>query len=225
MSVPAPPDWLHRVAGAAPEDIELVRRSAHLPQGRASAVLMLFAPSEVADGAERSGPSNGATVVLTERAHTLRKHPGQVSFPGGGIDDSDDGPVGAALREAEEEVGVDPAGVEVVGCLPQLPLSVTGFSVTPILGWWREPCPIGVVDPGEVERVITMPVDALLDPAHRFMAVHPARRFAAPAFEVGDVYVWGFTAIVLHEFFELAGLTVPWDTTDERRVPDRFLRA
>ncbi|WP_018157226.1 NUDIX hydrolase [Demetria terragena] len=207
------PDWLQRVADTAAEDIDLVRRSAHLTGGRESAVLMLFGPS-----------ARGVTVVLTERAQTLRQHPGQVSFPGGGVDPTDDGPVAAALREAQEEVGVDPAGVEVVGLLPQLPLSVTGFSVTPVLGWWARPRPVGVVDAAEVERVAVVPIAELLDPAHRFMAVHPAREFAAPAFEVGDLYVWGFTAIVLSEFFDVAGLTVPWNLEDERPVPQRFLR-
>lgn len=212
------PAWLRRVGDTAHDDIGLVQRTAHLPHGRASAVLMLFGP-----GPDSSGAAGGATVVLTERAHSLRQHPGQVSFPGGGVDPTDAGPVDAALREAKEEVGVDPDGVEVVGALPRLPLSVTGFTVTPILGWWRVPGPIGVVDPAEVERVVTMPLDSLLDPAHRFTAVYPARSFTGPAFEVDDVYVWGFTAIVLSEFFDLAGLTRPWDVADERLIPDRFL--
>lgn len=213
------PAWLRRVAATAHADLDLVRRTAHLPRGRESAVLMLFGPGEP----DASRVANGATVILTERAQSLRKHPGQVSFPGGAVDPTDTGPIDAALREAEEEVGVDRAGIEVVGQLPQLPLSVTGFSVTPVLAWWREPSAVGVIDPGEVERVITMPIDALLDPAHRFTAVHPARSFNAPAFEVDDAYVWGFTAIVLSEFFDLAGLTLPWDRTDERPVPARFL--
>lgn len=216
---PAVPGWLRRVADTAHDDIGLVRRTAHLPHGRESAVLMLFGPGE----SDPDRPAGGATVILTERAHSLRRHPGQVSFPGGGVDPADAGPVAAALREAQEEVGVDPEAVQVLGELPRLPLSVTGFSVTPILGWWVTPGPVGVVDPGEVERVITMPVDALLDPANRFTAVYPARSFNGPAFEVADVYVWGFTAIVLSEFFDLAGLTLPWDRADERLVPDRFL--
>lgn len=216
----APPPWLTQVAGTTAEQMPLVAQTQHLPGGQASAVLMLFLP---ADGGPTGAPSGGARVVLTERALTLRKHPGQVSFPGGRIDPGDRGPVEAALREAHEEVGVLPSTVQVEGTLPQLPLSVTGFTVTPVLGWWPEPGPLGVVDPAEVERVMVVDVDELTEPRNRFMAVHPAREFAAPAFEVGDVYVWGFTAILLSEFFDLAGLTRPWDTADRRPVPERFL--
>ena len=207
------PDWLLRVADRSHDDIPLVRRLAGLAHGRQSAVLMLFGPAA----------GGGEDVVLTERAATLRKHAGQVSFPGGAIDDTDDGPVDAALREAREEVGLDASGVDVVGQLPRLPLSVTGFSVTPVLAWWEQPSPIHAVDPGEVARVVQLPLDALLDPAHRFTATHPSRRFKAPAFEVGDVYIWGFTAIVLSETLDLAGLTRPWDEHDERVVPERFM--
>ncbi|KNX36105.1 NUDIX hydrolase [Luteipulveratus halotolerans] len=207
------PDWLQRVADTSHDDIPLVRRLAGLAHGRQSAVLMLFGPSD--DG--------GQDVVLTERAATLRKHAGQVSFPGGTIDDTDDGPVEAALREAREEIGLDTDGVEVVGQLPRLPLSVTGFSVTPVLAWWPRPSSILAVDPAEVARVVRVPLEALLDPAHRFTATHPSRAFAAPAFEVDGLYIWGFTAIVLSETFDLAGLTRPWDEHDERVVPERFM--
>ncbi|AKU18144.1 NUDIX hydrolase [Luteipulveratus mongoliensis] len=212
-STPPVPDWLQRVADTAHEDVSLVRRLAGLPVGRQSAVLMLFGPTE----------GGGQDIVLTERSASLRKHPGQVSFPGGMIDDADDGPVEAAMREAKEEIGLSPDGVEVLGRLPKLPLSVTGFSVTPVLAWWPRPTPIGVVDPAEVASVVRVPIADLVDPANRFTAVHPSRRFHAPAFEVDGVYVWGFTAIVLSETLDLAGLTVPWDVQDERPVPARFL--
>jgi 8-oxo-dGTP pyrophosphatase MutT (NUDIX family) len=88
--------------------------------GRASAVLMLFGESE-----------HGPDVLLTQRAVTLRSHPGQVSFPGGAVDDGDAGPEAAALREASEETGLDPDGVQISGSLPPLHLSVSGYTVTP----------------------------------------------------------------------------------------------
>ena len=102
--------------------------------------------------------------MLTERAHTLRSHPGQVSFPGGRLDPDDDGSVAAALREAEEEVGLDPAGVEVLATFPDVFLAPSQHAVTPVLAWWPAPVPVGVVDRGEVERVLRVPVADLLDP-------------------------------------------------------------
>lgn len=211
--LPPPPEWLARVAETAHENVSLVRRLAgQIPGGKRSAVLMLFGPD----------PDGGENVVLTERSATLRKHPGQVSFPGGMIDPTDESSIAAAMREAEEEVGLSPEGVEILGQMPQLPLSVTGFSVTPVLAWWAQPSQIGVVDEAEVARVIQLRLDDLVNPENRFTATHP-RGFSAPAFEVGDVYVWGFTAIVLAETLNLAGLTKPWDESDRRQVPDRFI--
>ena len=98
------------------------------PEGsdaRRGAVLMLFGEGE-----------HGGELLLTERAHHMRSHPGQVSFPGGSIDPGET-PVEAALREAQEETGLDPAGVDVFGELPELWLPPSNFAVTPVLGWWR----------------------------------------------------------------------------------------
>jgi 8-oxo-dGTP pyrophosphatase MutT (NUDIX family) len=172
-------------------------------------VLILFGPD----------PDGGEDVVLTERSRTLRSHPGQVSFPGGALDPEDDGPVGAALREAEEEVGLDPAGVEVLTAFPPLFLAPSRNAVTPVLAWWPRPVPVGVVDRGEVERVFRLPVADLVDPAHRFTAVFGPYR--GPAFEVGDVFVWGFTAMLLSTVLDLAGLAGPWDEEHERELPQR----
>ena len=180
-------------------------------EGRRSAVLMLFGPD----------PRGGEDVVLTERAHTLRSHPGQVSFPGGRLDPDDDGSVAAALREAEEEVGLDPAGVQVLATFPDLFLAPSQHAVTPVLAWWPSPVPVGVVDRGEVERVLRVPVADLVDPANRFTAVFGPYR--GPAFEVGDLFVWGFTAMLLSSLFDLAGLVVPWDVARERPLPDRVM--
>jgi len=180
-------------------------------EGRRSAVLMLFGPD----------PRGGEDVVLTERAHTLRSHPGQVSFPGGRLDPDDDGSVAAALREGEEEVGLDPAGVEVLATFPDVYLAPSQHAVTPVLAWWPSPVPVGVVDRGEVERVLRVPVADLLAPANRFTSVFGPYR--GPAFEVGDLFVWGFTAMLLSSLFELAGVALPWDTSRERPLPDRVM--
>src|SRR6185312_6511925 len=111
------------------------------------AVLMLFA----------DGPA-GPDVLLIERAHTLRSHAGQPAFPGGAIDPEDDGAVGAALREAHEEAGIEPASVEIVAELPQLFIPVSGFVVTPVLAWWRDPHDVEPVDTSEVAAVVRVPV-------------------------------------------------------------------
>jgi 8-oxo-dGTP pyrophosphatase MutT (NUDIX family) len=179
---------------------------------RSSAVLILFGP---VDG-------GGEDVVLTERSHSMRSHAGQVSFPGGGIDPLDSGPVFAALREANEEVGLDPAGVEVVAELPALYLPPSNYVVTPILAWWAQPSPISVVDQLEVARVLRVPLSELTDPARRFMVSHPSG-FVGPAFDVDGLLVWGFTAWLLSKVIELAGLEVSWDQADCRPLPPDLL--
>jgi len=181
--------------------------------GRASAVLILFGPD--AEG--------GQDVVLTERSHSMRSHAGQVSFPGGAIDPLDSGPVSAALREAQEEVGLDPAGVQVVGELPPLYLSHSNFVVTPVLAWWARPSPISVVDQLEVARVLRAPLSELTDPARRFTVTHP-NGFVGPAFDIGGLLVWGFTAGLLSTVIELAGLERSWDKADRRPLPPQLLR-
>ena len=210
MTTPAP-EWLTGLA-ARTDVADHEWFATYAPpeaHDRRSAVLMLFGPDAV----------GGEDVVLTERAHTLRSHPGQVSFPGGRIDPEDDGSVAAALREAEEEVGLDPAGVEVLATFPDIFLTPSQNSVTPVLAWWPSPVPVGVVDRGEVERVVRVRVGDLLDPAHRFTTVFGPYR--GPGFEVDGLFVWGFTAMLLSSLFDLAGLSAPWDESLERGLPDR----
>jgi 8-oxo-dGTP pyrophosphatase MutT (NUDIX family) len=178
--------------------------------GRRSAVLILFAGAG-------DGP-DGVDVLLTERASTLRSHAGQVAFPGGRIDPDDAGPGAAAVREAVEETGLHPDGVEVLAELPDLYLPVSDYAVTPVLAWWHTPSAIGVGDPAEVSRVARVPVDELVDPANRFQAVHPTG-FVGPAFRAGGLFVWGFTAGLLDRVLHLAGWERPWDRTRLQDVP------
>jgi 8-oxo-dGTP pyrophosphatase MutT (NUDIX family) len=105
------------------------------------------------------------TVILTLRPETMRKHPGQISFPGGRIDPGDDGPVAAALREAEEEIGLPPDRVEVIG-IADLYRTVTGFEVTPVVGIVPPDLPLRP-HPGEVAAMFEAPLRYLLDPAHQ----------------------------------------------------------
>jgi 8-oxo-dGTP pyrophosphatase MutT (NUDIX family) len=114
------------------------------------------------------GP-NGPDLLFIQRSDGLRLHAGQPAFPGGAIDDGDGGPVGAALREAAEEVGLDPGGVDVVGTLPEVFIERTGFRVVPVLAWWRTPSAVAPVDAGEVAAVERVSVAELADPATRLM--------------------------------------------------------
>lgn len=208
------PLWMaHLVAQLGHQEPEFFSR--FLPPdegGRQSAVLILFGP----------GADGGEDVVLTERSHAMRSHAGQVSFPGGSLDPTDSGPVAAALREAQEEVGLDPAGVEVVAELPALYLPPSNFVVTPVLGWWARPSPISVVDHLEVARVLRAPLSELTDPARRFTVSHPSG-FVGPAFDVDGLLVWGFTAGLLSKVIELAGLERSWDKGDHRPLPENLI--
>ncbi|WP_320774787.1 CoA pyrophosphatase [Streptomyces sp. CRN 30] len=238
------PGWLEPVARAV-ETVRPDELSRFLPPedggGRQSAVLILFGAGKGAgEGAgggvgDRAGDGTGdgrpeddeqaggrgPELLLMERAGTLRSHAGQPAFPGGALDPEDgdplgDGPLRAALREAEEETGLDPAGVQLFGVLPKLYIPVSGFVVTPVLAWWREPSPVGVVDPGETARVFTVPVADLADPANRATAVHPMGH-QGPAFLVESALVWGFTAGIIDRLLHFAGWERPWDHT--RQVP------
>ena len=201
------PSWLRPLAAAA-VDVRPEQLSRFLPPaegGRESAVLMLFGEGEgQGRGFER------AEVLLIQRAADLRSHAGQVAFPGGAVDPGDDGVVDAALREAVEETGLDPAGVQVFGTLPALFLPVSDFVVTPVLAWWRVPSPVRVVDPGEVASVHRVRLADLLDPAHRFRVRHPSG-YVGAAFRVDGLLVWGFTGGLLDRMLRLAGWERPWD--------------
>jgi len=193
-------------------------------ESRTAAVLMLFGaldatPAEFHD----SVVPDDLDLLLVERAETLSSHPGQVAFPGGGIDPDDDGPVAAALREAVEETGLDAEGVEVLGILPQIPLSVSNFLVTPVLAWWTSPSPVAVVDFAESAQVFRVPVADLLNPENRRTAVikRNGQVFKSPCFLVHNVIVWGFTAIVLSHLFDDLGWTMEWDATQEIPAPLR----
>lgn len=189
-------------------------------RSRAAAVLMLFGVLDgVPAASDRPLVSADLDILLIERAATLNNHPGQVAFPGGGVDPGDESVVAAALREAQEETGLDPLGVEVLGTLPALPLPVSNFMVTPVLGWWAQQTPVDVVDYGESAQVFRVPVRDLLDPANRVMTVltHGGYTYRGPAFTVNGVVVWGFTAGILNYIFAELGWAVPWD--ENREIP------
>jgi 8-oxo-dGTP pyrophosphatase MutT (NUDIX family) len=197
-----PPDWMRpllaRVATARTPDFTTFRPPAE--GGRASAVLVLFGES----------PSGDPDILLLQRAADMRNHAGQPAFPGGAADPGDLDPAATALREAKEEVGLDPTGVTVEALLPQLWIPVSNFVVTPVLAWWHAPHPVAAMDPREVASVARVPVAELTDPANRVRVRHPSG-WIGPAFRAQNMLVWGFTAGVLTVLLEMGGWSQPWD--------------
>lgn len=208
------------MAAASDRPLVPALASATTPNPRRAAVLMLFGPLDrVPSDRPAVAPAVGRDldVLLLARAATLRSHPGEVAFPGGRIDPGDVDATAAALREAREETGLDPAGVEVLGTVPAVPLAHSNHLVEPVLGWWRDPSPIRAVDQRESAAVFRVPVADLLDPAHRGVTVirRGGQEWRGPAFTVdaesGRHLVWGFTAMLLDALFERLSWTEPWD--------------
>lgn len=193
------PEYLRRLLDVG-DDLPLRHRMPRpTATARRSAVLILFG----------EGP-RGADVLLIEKSAHLRTHAGQPAFPGGGADPGDDYPVGTALREAEEEAGIDPDGVRVLATLPELFLGPSDNLVVPVVAWWDDPRDVTVGDPREVARVARVPLADLADPANRFRIRHPSG-YVGPAFGVAGMVVWGFTGGLLDAILEAAGLARPWD--------------
>lgn len=185
---------------------------------RRSAVLILFGALDrvPADPAAGEPVPAELDLLLTRRASGMRHHAGQIAFPGGGVEPGDADVAATALREAFEETGLDPAGVEVLGTLPEIHVPVSRNLVTPVVGWWRDPSEVAA-DHTESVEVFRVPVAELLDPAARGHSV--LRRAGAThrgaAFKLqerfGGYTVWGFTGMLLASVFDGVGWSVPWE--------------
>jgi 8-oxo-dGTP pyrophosphatase MutT (NUDIX family) len=179
--------------------------------GVPAAVLLALAPVEGADDLE---------LVLVQRPGHLRQHAGQVGLPGGAVEPSDADGVAAALREAHEEVGLDPSAVRVLGSLDRAYLAVSDFDVLPVVGIWDGLAPL-TPSPDEVAGILRPTLRQLADPANHgtmpFSAILGEEALAArgipdlssPVFWVDGTVVWGFTAGLLVGFLESLGLQAP----------------
>jgi 8-oxo-dGTP pyrophosphatase MutT (NUDIX family) len=206
------PEYLVRLLDAAADLPLRHQMPAPTATARRSAVLILF-------GEGTYGPD----VLLIEKSAHLRSHAGQPAFPGGQADPGDDFPIGTALREAEEEAGIEPDGVRVVATLQELYLPPSDNLVVPVVAWWDDPRDVTVGDPREVARVARVPLAELADPANRFRVRHSSG-YVGTAFAVADMLVWGFTAGLLEAILEAAGLAEPWDERDVRPLPASAVR-
>ena len=195
------PSWLLRLADVAGTMDVPPPLAPPATGGRPSAVLVLFG----------DGP-DGPDLLFTQRSDGLRLHAGQPAFPGGAIDAGDGGPVGAALREAAEEVGLDPGWCRRGRHPPEVFIERTGFRVVPVLAWWRTPSAVAPVDAGEVAAVERVSVAELADPATRLMLRMPGGR-SSPAFRVRGMLIWGFTAALVDRLLALGGWEKPWDVS------------
>jgi 8-oxo-dGTP pyrophosphatase MutT (NUDIX family) len=203
------PGWLRPVLdglrGVRAEQL-IAHRIPAPPTARRAAVLIAFGED----------PRHGPDVLLVERASTLRNHAGQVAFPGGSRDPEDADEVATALREAEEETGLDPDGVVPLALLPALHLPPSGFLVTPVVAHWARPVAVHAVDPGETATVVRVPLADLVDPDNR-VRIRYGTRPVGDAFLAAGLLVWGFTGGLLSALLDLGGWARPWD---ESRVLD-----
>ncbi|MFT3942832.1 MAG: CoA pyrophosphatase [Ancrocorticia sp.] len=186
---------------------------------RKAAVLILLSES----GGDALLAEPNIDVVLTERSSTLRSHPSQVAFPGGRLDPGE-GAIDAALREANEEVGLDPALVSVLGTLPPSHVNASSFDVTAVVGTWNGNERLVAGDPAEVASVHRVSIDELAAPENRFSATLPMG-YRGPAFSANGLFIWGFTAHLLTDVLDLGGWAQPWDEHHEIEVPPRLWRS
>lgn len=206
--------WLKDLAGvlSTPGNAALVNTmQGHMRlasrKARRSAVLMCF----TGDANAADLPSD-AQILLTHRAPTLRNHSGQMAFPGGRLEPADSGPVDAALREANEETGLEPSRVQTLAVLESIAVGPSGNPVNPVLAYAEEPGDVWCASPDENDDVFFVDLAQLIDPGNRFRVARLG--WSGPAFDVNGYLVWGFTASLLAVMIREAGWEKPWEHKD-----------
>lgn len=182
-----------------------------MPEARSAAVLIPIYPNPE------------PTLIFTVRSESLPSHKGQISFPGGSIDPEDASPEQAALREAQEEIGLDPGHVTIVGRLDDMPTFVSGYVVSPVVGVLAER-PALVANPAEVAGVLEIPLEDLVDEIRREPGFSErGRTYPTEAWVWNDHVIWGVTARLLRDLLArlaAAGLTkAPGETTSWNQWP------
>ena len=147
------------------------------------------------------GPGTDPAIVFTERRHDLRRHAGEISFPGGRRDFPEEDLLTTALREAHEEVGLDPGDVELVGALPPIGTFVTNYKVHPFVGVIPDPSELEA-NPTEVAAVLRFRVSELRQSFAMRRLVRRGVPIRTPTYVVGDHLIWGATARILGELLD-----------------------
>ncbi|MGK2880187.1 MAG: NUDIX hydrolase [Mycobacterium sp.] len=218
-----PEAYRRRVAPEILEMITAARATAAVTGSqRDAAVLVLFSGPPT----DSDALPDDADLLVTVRASTLRHHAGQAAFPGGAADAGDDGPVGTALREANEETGLDVSRLHILATLEKMFIALSGFHVVPVLAYSSDPGPVAVIDEAETAIVARVPVRAFVNPENRIMVFKgvasggAGSRYCGPAFLLNEMLVWGFTGQIVSALLDVAGWAVPWDTDDIRELQD-----
>jgi 8-oxo-dGTP pyrophosphatase MutT (NUDIX family) len=180
-------------------------RPTNMVDAKESAVLLLF-----------SEQANQPALTFIKRAETLKHHPGQIAFPGGLIEPTDQDATAAALREAQEEIGLDPTSVLPIGALPKISIEVTGFNVTPIISYWHQPHLVVPAAIDEVAEVFTVELAQLTQRTAQVWAVR--NDYKGPGFLINDKLIWGFTGTLLAQLLGSAGLISDFTGTAEIEV-------
>ncbi len=194
------PSRLQDIMGENPDHYRLEGAAAALPMN-----LLLKQPHELRRAAiliPIIPRTNGAHVILTERQQHLSNHAGQVAFPGGSVEPGDPSPSAAALREAEEEVGIDPSTVTVLGHLPAC-CTMSGFCVSPVVGWLNQDVCLRP-QTEEVACIFEVPLSYLADPGNRKKKYHRFgdHEIAYYIFTYENHTIWGMTAAILVHLLE-----------------------